>query len=301
MRAVTTATAVAALRVSSAAPPPPLFSLPDSLNLTAAVAVDPATGSDEILLAIFRVGAGPAGALDWDLSSRTGAALPAADARGVRPTLEGSTAVQYGNATFGALLNLTATPLEPGASLGTVTIACDFSAARAAAPWAAGARGLELSIEYQVPLASKTGVAVYTSWTVGLATAAAGSFVWYETALFDLDRPLGGDVVWLDTISGRPIVHGVLARAQQPPSRFHRMFDDSAESATAPWAGYRRFHFAIEAEHVAAAMAAANAKFNLTLDTDPAAWRLVHTNVEVEGTAGGTAAHSLRAMVIGAL
>jgi len=116
-----------------------------------------------------------------------------------------------------------------------------------------------------------------------------------------LNRPLGGDVVWLDTISGRPIVHGVITRGAAPPSRFHRVFDDSVDSAAAPWAGFRRFHFAIEAAHVAAAMAAANAKFNLTLDTDAAAWRLVHTNVEVEATAGGAAAHSLRGMTIGAL
>lgn len=279
----------------------PLFSLPASVNLTATTVVDPSAAGapDELVLAIFRVGAGPASPLSWDLSARTGAALPAADARGVRPLVVGSTALQYGNATFGALLNLTADPLEPGASLGTVTVGYDWSAARAAAPWAGGGGGLELSIDYQVPTAQKTGVAVYTSWTVGLATAAANTFVWYETALFDLDRPLGGDVIWLDTISGRPIVHAVLSQTQ--PSRFHRVYPDSANSATTSWAGFRRFHFAIEAAHVAAAMAAANEKFNLTLSTNPADWRLVHTNVEVEGTAGGVAAHSLREMVIDAL
>jgi hypothetical protein len=279
----------------------PLFSLPASVNLSSATVVDPSAAGapDELVLAIFRVGAGPTFPLSWDLSARTGAALPAADSRGTRPLVVGSTALQFGNSTFGALLNLTADPLEPGASLGTVTIGYDWDASRAAAPWAGSGGGLELSIQYQVPTARKTGVAVYTSWTVGLATASADSFVWYETALFDLDRPLGGDVVWLDTISGRPIVHGVLSQTQT--SNFHRVFPDSANSATSTWAGFRRFHFAIEAAHVAAAMAAANAKFNLTLSTDPADWRLVHTNVEVEGTAGGTAAHSLREMIIDAL
>ena len=172
------------------------------------------------------------------------------------------------------------------------------SAASAAAPWrGGGAPGLELSIEYQVPVAAKTGVAVYTSWSIGLTVG--GQFVWYETALFDLDRPLGGDEIWMDTISHRPIVHAVLSHTA--PSLFHRVFPDSAVSDTAPWTGWRRFHFAIEEEHVRAAVLATNAKFNTTLSDDAADWRLVHTNVEVEGTAGGTAAHALRAMVISTL
>lgn len=274
------------------------FSLPTSVNLSAAVFVDPGpttAPADSIVLSFFRVGPGPPSPLSWDLSSSTGAALPAACSLGLLRNVPLSTALQYGDATFGALLNLTSTPLEPAASLGTITIGYDYSAATAASPWSdAQSTGLELSIDYQVPTAFKTGVAVYSSWTVGIASA--GTFIWYETAIFDLNRPLGGDVIWLDTISNRPIVHSVLS--QTVPSDYHRVFPDSAESSSSPWSGWRRLHFAIEAVHIRAAILAVNAKFNLTLDSNASVWKLVHTNVEVEGTAGGTAGHSLRNMVI---
>jgi hypothetical protein len=46
-------------------------------------------------------------------------------------------------------------------------------------------------------------------------------------------------------------------------------------------------------------MLAANTKFpHLNLPTAAADWQLVHTNVEVEGTAAGQCGHSLRSMTI---
>jgi hypothetical protein len=120
--------------------------------------------------------------------------------------------------------------------------------------------------------------------------------VWFETALFDLDRPLGGDVVWLDTISGSAIIHGVLA-AQQ--SLFHTKKPDSATSTSSTFSGLALFHFEISGDNIHAAMLAANSKFpELNLSSAASEWQLVHTNVEVEGTALGQCGHSLRDMSI---
>ena len=121
--------------------------------------------------------------------------------------------------------------------------------------------------------------------------------MWYETALFDLERPLGGDEVWRDTISGNVIVHGVLGA----PSAFHTAAPDSCAASSQAWAGYRRAHFSVGAAQVRAAMGAANAQFNLTLSLDPAQWALVHWNVELEGTAGVAAGHSLHSLTITAI
>ena len=57
-------------------------------------------------------------------------------------------------------------------------------------------------------------------------------------------------------------------------------------------------HFTIDGGQVAAAITSANTKFNLTMGTDPSRWQLVHTNVELEGTGQGRAAHALQNMTI---
>ena len=103
--------------------------------------------------------------------------------------------------------------------------------------------------------------------------------------------------MWHDTISGNVILHGVLGA----PSAFHTTAPDSAAASTRAWAGWRRIHFTVSAAQVAGAVAAANAKFNLTLSTDAAAWAVVHFNVELEGTAGVSAGHALRGLTIAAV
>ena len=180
--------------------------------------------------------------------------------------------------------------------MGTITIGYDWSLSSRVAPWRDGF--LDMSVEYKVPTADKcrTCTAIYSSWTIGLASQNGSSFVWYETALFDLERPLGGDVVFMDTISGRPIIHSPLSFGEI--SHFHSLLPDSAPSSSEPIREFQRFHFSIEAQHVVNAMTAANSKYNLTLSEDPAEWYLVHTNVELEGTSGGAAGHSLRNMII---
>lgn len=120
--------------------------------------------------------------------------------------------------------------------------------------------------------------------------------MWFETALFDLDRPLGGDVVWLDTISGSAIVHGILSREH---SAFHALQPDSALSVSRPFSGLRLFHFTVSDDNIHAAMLAANSKFpSLNLSTVAAEWLLVHTNVEVEATEAAQCGHALRDMSI---
>ena len=281
-----------------------LYALPQALDMANAslVRADPGPGaaSGTTVIDLWRLGAGPLRQAAWPLAPYTGApAAPAALTRGLQPAAPGTSAVSFSSGVFGAVLNTSAAaPIEPGQSLGTVTVEQSWAAGAAAAPWAAGG-GLELSAMYQVPTASRApgAIAVYSSWTLGLrslAPADAGAFVWYETALFDLHRPLGGDEVWRDTISGSVILHGVLGA----PSAFHTAAPDSCAASSEPWAGFRRVHFSVGAAQVRAAIAAANAKFNLTLADDPAGWALVHWNIELEGTAGVAAGHSLHSLTI---
>jgi hypothetical protein len=48
-------------------------------------------------------------------------------------------------------------------------------------------------------------------------------------------------------------------------------------------------------------MAAANAKFNLTLGTNARDWYLVHTNIEAEGLGAARMGHSVSEMAITSL
>ena len=293
--------AAAALAARCAAAPQLLYSLPEELALdnSSIVRVNPtSTPQDTTLVDFWRLGAGPlAPAQGWDLSAWTGASgLDRASQRGLQPSADvnGSTAMQFESGTFGASLNLFETPTAPPDTLGTITIENNWGPATQVAPWAPAAGALDLAVLYEAHSAFKTGVAVYSSWSLGLSHRVSKAFVWYETALFDLDRDLGGDEIWHDTISGNVIVHGVLG----PPSAFHELADDSSVSSSSVWAGKRLFHFAITRAHIAAAIAAANMQFNITLGTDPSDWILVHFNVELEATPGARAAHSLQNLTI---
>ena len=282
-----------------------LYSLPQSIDVgnTTLVRVNPSGPAvlGTTVIDFWRLGAGPLRQIQqWPMGAYTGAPAPAALTRGLLPSVPGTNAISFTAGVFGAVLNTTGA-LEPGQTLGTVTVEQSWAAGAAPVPWAAGG-GVDLSAWYQVPTAARApgAIAVYSSWTMGLrslAPADAGAFVWYETALFDLERPLGGDEVWRDTISGSVIVHGVLGA----PSAFHTAAPDSCAASSQAWAGYRRAHFSVGAAQVRAAMGAANAQFNLTLALDPAQWALVHWNVELEGTAGVAAGHSLHSLTITAI
>ena len=295
----------AAAHSAAAAAPPPrvLFSLPVSLPLdnSSVVRVNPtATPLDETLVDFWRLGAGPLAAeTTWDVSAWTGSGIASrAESRALLPpaSVNGSTAMQFAGGVFGASLNLFETPLAPPDSLGTITIENNWSPATRVQPWAPAQGGavLDMSVRYQAFSGFRTGVAVYSSWSLGLSNARTQRFVWYETALWDLDRDLGGDELWIDTISGNVIVHGVLGA----PSDFHTMTADSAASSNACWSGFRLFHWTISAGEIAKAIQMAEAKFNTTLGADPADWELVHTNIELEGTPGVRGAHSLANMTI---
>ena len=243
----------------------------------------------------WRVGAGSLAPDTWPLGHFTGSPVGSERTRGLQPTIAGSNAISYDKAVFGAVLNTTT--IESGQTLGTITIEQSWPAP-GFAPWAAGGN-LDLSAFYQVPTAVRApgAIAVYSSWTFGIRSYIDNVFCWYETALFDLDRPLGGDELYLDTISGDVIIHSVLGTA----SAFHTAAPDSASASSSVWAGFRKIHFSVSAEQVSDAIAATNAKFNLTLHTDAAAWSVVHFNVELEGTANVSAGHSLHSLTITAL
>jgi len=307
-RAAALVLALALCAAPASSLPTLLYALPQSLDVANASIVRADPGPEDAVLGatvvdLWRLGRGPLAQAAWPLAPYTGApAAPAALSRALHPAAPGSSAVSFAAGVFGAVLNTSAaTPIEPGQALGTITVEQSWAAGAAPQPWAGGG-AVELSAMYQPFTAHRapSAVAVYSSWTLGLrslAPADGGAFVWYETALFDLQRPLGGDEVWRDTISGSVILHGVLGA----PSAFHTAAPDSVAASSSTWAGFQRVHFTVSAAQVGAAITAANAKFNLTMTEDPAQWALVHWNVELEGTAGVAAGHSLHSLTITAL
>ena len=294
--------ALALLSVLSRCRPAILYTQPAQLDVANASLVRVNPGADAVsgttVVDFWRVGAGPLASAAWPLGPFTGSPAPGASTRGLLPAVAGSCAISYAAGVFGAVLNTQTDAIAPGQTLGTITIEQSWPAPGVAAPWAAGG-SLDASAFYQVPTARReTGaIAVYSSWTLGIRSAVDNVFIWYETALFDLDRPLGGDELWHDTISGDVIIHGVLGAA----SAFHTAAADSAAASTSAWAGFRKIHFTVSAAQVSGAIAATNAKFNLSLDVDASAWSLVHFNVELEGTANVSAGHSLHSLTLTAL
>lgn len=286
------------------ASPTILYELPTSIDVHNASIVRANPSEPAIYnatqVSFWRVGSGPLAPVSgWSLESYTGAPAPRSQQVGLGPvTHPGSTAVAFYNATFSAVLNLFETPVIPSTSLGTITVEHNWDPATAAAPFPTPASALDLALHYRVPTAQKTGVAIYSSWSLGLFNRVTRRFVWWETAIFDLDRPLGGDQLWIDTISGNVIVHSVLS---PNPSAFHTKAADSADSGSATWASEALLHLTISGQQVSDAMAAASAKFNTSLGSDAADWLLVHTNVEAEGTGSGRMGHSVRTMRITSL
>jgi hypothetical protein len=304
-----TCAALLLLLASTPASPLPtlLYALPQSLDLrNASIArVDPGPAQQVLgatVIDFWRLGASRALLpLAWAPAPYTGApAAPAPATAGLLPSAPGTPAATFSRGVFGAVLNTSgATPIEPGQTLGTITIEQSWAPSAAPTPWAAGG-ALDLAAQYQPFSASRApgAIAVYSSWSLGLRSLVPPqAFLWYETALFDLDRPLGGDEVWHDTVSGSVILHGVLGA----PSAFHTAAPDSCAASSATWAGFRRVHFTVSAAQLAQGLAAANARFNLSLSLDPAQWAMVHWNVELEGTAGVAAGHSLHSLAITAL
>jgi hypothetical protein len=272
--------------------------MPDGLDISNAslARVNPTNGIlDETVLTVWRLGDEALTNLSsWDSSEWTNA-RPFSPQVAMTPSLPGSSSVLYSNGTFGALLSTIANPIQNGSSLGTLTIEYNYSPQYQTFPWTSPSAVIDMSVLYEAPQAYRTGIAVYSSWSLGILHRNSSTFCWFETALWDLERDLGGDEIWHDTISGNVIVHGVLG----VQSAFHSMAFDSASARNTTWAaGKELIHFTISSSQINAAITRVNLEFNLTLDSNPANWALVHTNIELEGTSGVRGGHSLSSMRI---
>ena len=275
-----------------------LFKMPDGLEISnsSLARVNPTNGiMDQTVLTVWRLGdEALTNISSWDSSEWTNA-RPFSPQVGMTPSLPGSSSVLYSNGTFGALLSTIANPIQNGSSLGTLTIEYNYSPQYQTFPWTSPSAVIDMSVLYEAPQAYRTGIAVYSSWSLGILNRNASTFCWFETALWDLERDLGGDEIWHDTISGNVIVHGVLG-AQ---SAFHSMAFDSASARNTTFAtGKELLHFTISSSQIRAAINSVNLEFNFTLDANPANWALVHTNIELEGTSGVRGGHSLSSMRI---
>jgi hypothetical protein len=281
-----------------------LYSMPSDLNLSTNARADPQTTLfDNTSISLWRIataGESCEPITGWDGGNWTGLfvapSIRASHQCGLHPSHLGSTVVQYADGAFGAQLNLFDTP--PTASLGTVTVEYTWSQPRWVAPWPGGVHDgavVECTTSYQAPTAYKDGVAIYSTWSLGFHSAVNVShYVWYETALFDLNRSFS-QVIWMDTISGYPIVHSYLG---VPSQRYHTELPGCAHSSNATMPGLRWVGFTINATQFAAAISDANAVSGEGYSTDPADWRLGHWNIEAEGTGAGRMGHEVMGLQI---
>jgi hypothetical protein len=279
-----------------------LYVQPETLNLTTHARVDPTTPLlDTTSISLWRIatpGEACAPITAWDGGNWTGLSIApafrAAEQCGLHPSHLGSTVAQYAAGAFGAQLNLYDTP--PTASLGTLTVEYTWSEPQWVAPWPRGTSDgalIQCTALYQAPTAAKDGVAIYSSWSLGFhALSNASQYVWYETALFDLGRAFS-QVIWMDTISGYPIVHSYLG---VPSERYHTELPGCAHSSNATMPGLRWVGFTISASQFSAAIADANAVSGEGYSTDPADWALGHWNIEAEGTGEGRMGHEVKGL-----
>ena len=289
------------------------YSMPETIDLRKA-SRDNATGAlfDTTLCSVWRL-TQPHQALRpvtrWDAGQWTGhdvsispGTIPAGSQMGVDPATTGSSAIQYSQGTFGALLNMFESPIV-SANLGTLTIEYTPSQPNWIYVWQDDANAsIHVSFDYQVPFGNKTwadhalgGQAIYSTLALGLHHVSGESpqFIWYEVGIFDLGRSMQ-PAVFVDTISGEGIVHGTLGPTSD--GRYNSQSPSSADSSNQTFRGFRHFEFDVNADHLRAGISDINSRFNFSLSQNVSQWALGHFNMELESNCESScmAAHSLR-------
>jgi hypothetical protein len=271
-----------------------IYSQPHDIDMKTQVRVNPTKGVfDTTYVSLFRLPASSLKPITWDVGTFTGLnitkELREKAQLGFYPDHYGSTAVQYKDGVMGAHLNTYDThPI--GASLATITIDYNWSPSTRVSPWrTTNTSLLHLSLNTQVPTADRRGIAVYTSVSIALAHIPSGRFVWYETAIFDLHRPLG-NFIQQDTFTSGAIIHGVL---DDKPNPYHTALPGCLHSQQDPWKDLRQLNITISAQQFQQGIKDANRLLKIDLPTDVHEWTIVNLNVEVEATDMCRAGHTV--------
>ena len=231
---------------------------------------------------------------DADLSAQTRMPGPA-----VAPAQQALSAggaatqgAQYARGTLGLYLNTT------GAreALTTATIESSFMDGRKGCVpvWSGGAGdGLVVSLDLAAPTAAHCArgradgapCAIYSTLSLNVHSRDFQHYMWYETSLFDLDRPVLRDNILFDQSSQQPIVHGFVGTRGGPASRYNARVAGSAPAFNGTRATAQRLAWRVAAEHVERAVADVKRRFNATgLPGDARDWCVGGFNIELEGT-----------------
>lgn len=124
----------------------------------------------------------------------------------------------------------------------------------------------------------KKDIAIYTSVSLAISHVPSGKFVWYETAIFDLDRKMENHL-YEDIFMSGAIIHAVLNDEYNP---YHTKLPGSMLSSTKVWNGYRLLNVSISAVEFVRGLQDVNNAFYLDLVEDHTDWTIVNLNVEVE-------------------
>ena len=240
----------------------------------------------------------------WPLSQYTGmpSDIPPAQ-QSVTSAAAPFAGAQYLDGDLGLFLNTTGTT----ETLTTSTVESSFK--ECLPLWQEAGSALRVALDFAVPYAvhcergvgSNKPCAIYSTLSVYVNSIDRRHFMWYETSLFDLDRPVLQDHVFFDASSQQPIVHGFVSsgKPSAPSSRYNRC-DATSGSAAAlnETTGARTtasFAYLIEAEHVNRAIADVASTFNVSgLPISASEWCVSGFNVEVEGTPDNAAGIRLR-------
>lgn len=254
---------------------------------------------------------------DWDVGAHTGLhdaswalGLPPAEGRAAGPPCgpwaqTTATSIQWRSASasvpsaYGAFLNSACNPPTPAsAALTTLIISFDWDMSVAATPWAQTGGLLRWRGTLSVTSAARATLqdAVYSTTSFILRHTASNHVIWYETALFDFERPQA-DAVFMDTFTNMAIVHGA-PLGPLKPSRYHTQAPESASCSNTTWSEPRTFDFTVSSEDVTRGLQDANARFQLGLPTAAEGWAVTHVNVELESTVGCTGGLMLQGWMV---
>eukprot|EP01013_Petalomonas_cantuscygni_P008455 TRINITY_DN21176_c0_g1_i1.p1 TRINITY_DN21176_c0_g1~~TRINITY_DN21176_c0_g1_i1.p1 ORF type:complete len:330 (+),score=30.02 TRINITY_DN21176_c0_g1_i1:77-1066(+) len=205
------------------------------------------------------------------------------------------------NAVYGAFLDTICNPAVSGAKLSTIVISYNWdvsAAARTNRPWLHPNGALRWRGVVTSPMAYRNSTsnacAVYSTSSFVLRHVQTGDELWYETSLFDFERPMR-DAIFYDTAgTGLPIIHAAPRAGAGHPSRYILQAPGSADAMSDTSPTPHVLDFRVEARHVELALRDLNQKFKTQYPTNAAGWSFHHVNTELEGTSGVRGAITLQ-------
>ena len=234
-------------------------------------------------------------AADLDAHTRLGPVTP--DQQAVAAGGEAAQGAQYAHGVLGLYLNTSGAPEKAHGGLTTETIESTWMQGRTGcvAAWADGG-GVEVSLDLAAPTAARCArgagapCAIYSSLSLNVHSVDFKHYMWWETSLFDFQRPVLKDKILFDESSQQPIVHGFAAKGtggDGPVSRYNDAVAGSLPAFNDSRAAAQRLAWRVAGRHVERAVADVKKRFGAGAAGLPGAasdWCIGGFNIELEAT-----------------